>query len=342
MFRFQRFQSILFSAYRGFLIMANLVNQNLNTATSPRLSIIVVSYNTKMLTIKCLESVFAETLDTSFEIVVVDNASTDGSAKAIEDRFLDQVTLISSNENLGFAAANNLAAKDAKGEFILLLNPDTEILDNAIDALFVFSRLHKNAKIWGGKTLFADGTINPTSCWRKMSTWSLLSQAFGLSSLFRNSTIFNPESIGPWNSGSAKYVDIVSGCFFMIEKKFWVQLNGFDKDFFMYGEEADLCLRASALKAKPMVTSTATIIHHGGASEAIRTDKLVRLIDAKMKLIQKHFPAYNQKIGLFLLSMWPFSRYLAHRILAISKRQSSQQSVLVWKDVWDRRQSWQQ
>jgi GT2 family glycosyltransferase len=339
-FRFQRFNFFLFSTNAGFSIMAILVNQNLNTVTSPHLSIIVISYNTKKLTIKCLESVFVETLQTSFEVIVVDNASSDGSSKAIEDLFLDKVTLISSSKNLGFAAANNLAAGKANGKFILLLNPDTEIIDNAIDALIEFSSLHKTAKIWGGKTLFADGTINPTSCWRKMSLWSLLSQAFGLSSIFRNSSIFNPERIGHWNSDSTKYVDIVSGCFFMIEKEFWIQLNGFDKDFFMYGEEADLCLRASVLEAKPMVTSKATIIHHGGASETIRADKLVRLIDAKMKLIQKHFPVHSEKIGLFLLSMWPFSRYQMHRLLAFFERPSSKKSVLVWKDVWDRKPSW--
>src|SRR5688572_6894845 len=106
---------------------------------SPELSIIIVSYNTRDITLACLESVYAQTKRTSFELIVLDNASSDGSADAIAARF-SQVNLVRHQTNLGFASGNNLAAKRATGTFLLLLNPDTVVLDGAIDKLMDFAR----------------------------------------------------------------------------------------------------------------------------------------------------------------------------------------------------------
>src|SRR3990167_1139282 len=100
---------------------------------NPILSIIVISYNTRQMTLECLRSVFRETKKTGFELIVLDNASADGSVAAIEEELGSQVRLIVSSANLGFAGGNNRAAEDAHGEFLLLLNPDTVVLDGAID-----------------------------------------------------------------------------------------------------------------------------------------------------------------------------------------------------------------
>ncbi|TNE34532.1 MAG: glycosyltransferase family 2 protein [Alphaproteobacteria bacterium] len=307
---------------------------------TPKVSIIVVSYNTREMTLKCLETVFAETRHTPFELIVLDNASTDGSAKALCDSYANRARIICSEENVGFAAANNIAAREATGEYLLLLNPDTEVLDGAIDNLLSFCGENPNARIWGGRTLFADRSLNPTSCWSKMTCWSLASQAFGLSSIFRNSSLFNPEGMGSWDRQGIRKVDIVTGCFFLISRDFWNELGGFDKEFFMYAEEADLCLRAAKQGAVPMVSSNATIIHHGGASETIRSDKLVRLLKAKMTLIRKHFPSYARGFAEALLILWPFSRYMAHGLLSSLGRKKSCVQVDVWRDVWQRRKTW--
>jgi hypothetical protein len=307
---------------------------------APAVSIIVISYNTREMTLKALETAFAETRDTPFEMIVIDNASTDGSAEALTEQYADKAKVICLDENLGFAAANNLAAKDATGDYLLLLNPDTEVLDGAIDKLMTFARAYPDAGIWGGRTLFADHSLNPTSCWSKMSLWSLTSQALGLSSLFRQSSLFNPEGMGSWDREGIRQVDVVTGCFFLIRRDFWNSLGGFDKAFFMYAEEADLCARAAKAGAKPMVTSEATIIHHGGASETVQSDKLVRLIKAKMTLLYKHFPSATRGLAMWLMKLWPLSRYFAHLVLAKLGRQKSKESVTVWKSVWDRREIW--
>ena len=304
------------------------------------LSIVIISYNTKAETLECLRSIFGEAKQFSYEIIVLDNASTDNSVPAIQQEFGERIQLITSKTNLGFAGGNNTAAQHAKGEYLLLLNPDTVILDGAIDKLVAFASSTPDAGIWGGKTLFSDMSLNPASCWMQQTLWSLTCQAFGFSSLFRRSTLFNPEGIGGWDRKGVREVDIVSGCFFLIRHDLWKKLNGFHPDFFMYGEEADLCLRAREYGAHPVVTDDATIIHLGGASEKIQAEKLVRLLKAKVLLVFRHFPPHLKNLGIFLLSCWPLTRFLAHLIASALGRNSSSLRKQMWHTVWSRRKEW--
>jgi N-acetylglucosaminyl-diphospho-decaprenol L-rhamnosyltransferase len=253
------------------------------------LSVLIVSFNTKLLTLDCLRSVYAETRETSFEVIVADNGSSDGSVPAIAESF-PKVKLIALDKNLGFGPANNLAAKQAQGKYVLLLNSDTVVLDKAIDRLVAFAQVNQNAMIWGGRTVFPDGALNPQSCWRHMSRWSLFCHATGLTSLFRSSDMFNREAYGGWDRASERQVEFVSGCFLMTTRDAWEVLCGFDERFFMYAEEADLCFRAVDLGAKPMVTPQATIIHYGGKSETVHEEKLVKLFAGRMTFVLKHWP----------------------------------------------------
>jgi N-acetylglucosaminyl-diphospho-decaprenol L-rhamnosyltransferase len=305
-----------------------------------KISVIVISYNTREMTIACLESVFEQTHGIPFELIVWDNASQDESAAAIGERFRDRIRLVASDCNLGFAVANNRAAELASGDYLLLLNPDTVVLDGAIDKLVEFAAARPIAGIWGGRTVFPDGTLNPASCWQRQTIWSLFCQASGLSSMFRRSTLFNPEGLGGWNRIGERPVDIVTGCFLLIRRDMWLALDGFREEFFMYGEEADLCLRARKLGAKPIVSSAATIIHYGGASEKVRADKMVRLLKAKRLLIYFHFTELTRRIGGQLLFLWPVTRYLAHSVLAAFGKTSSIDKRNVWREIVRRRREW--
>lgn len=306
----------------------------------PTLSILVVSYNTREMTLACLRSVFEQTTRTPFELIVVDNASTDGSGAAIEAEFGSRITYIASEVNMGFARANNLAAERADGAYILLLNPDTVVLDGAIDKLVQFASERPDAGIWGGRTVFADGTLNPASCWGRPTLWSLLSQGLGLTSLFRRSSFFNPESYGGWRRDSVREVDIVSGCFFLIRRELWNCLGGFDQRFFMYGEEADLCIRARACGVNPLVTPHATIVHYGGASERARGDKLVRLLAAKSQLLRAHWSQAHQWVGIRLLECWTLSRAIVWRGLALMRGERASGQSDAWSEAWRRRVEW--
>jgi N-acetylglucosaminyl-diphospho-decaprenol L-rhamnosyltransferase len=132
----------------------------------------------------------------------------------------------------------------------------------------------------------------------------------------------------------------VSGCFLLIERSKWESLGGFDPAFFMYGEEADLCLRAHRLGAKPMVTPQATIIHYGGASEKVRSDKMARLLSAKVRLIRCHWPRPLVNLGVALLSLWPLSRWIAWSFLSPIRGEAAKVSAKSWGDIWRRRSEW--
>lgn len=305
---------------------------NTASAEQPVLSIIVVSYNTRDITLACLRSIYAET-KTPFELIVIDNASDDGSAEAIAAEFPD-IVLMADTKNHGFALANNIAiAKKARGEYVLLLNPDTIVLEGALDKLLAFAKARPEARIWGGRTLFPDHSLNPYSVWRKMDLWNIACRTAGLARLFRNSPLFNAEAYGGWDRSTVREVDIIVGCLFLMTRTDWETLGGFDTTYIMYGEETDLCLRARAqLGARPTMTPEATIVHYGGASEKVQADKMVRILRAKAELIKQHFPAWKQPLAHLLFRAWPCSRSLMAR--ALGRSGSS------WQAVWARRDEW--
>lgn len=316
------------------------VNHSEDHRAKPDLSIIVVSYNTRDMTLACLDSIRSETKSTNFEVIVVDNASDDGSAAAIEKHPLN-VRLVSLESNIGFARANNLGAMYAEGDLLLLLNPDTVVLENAIDRLVEFSRERPDAGIWGGKTVFGDGSLNPSSCWRKISPWNLICGVTGISKMFSTNPLLNSEAYGGWKRDSISDVDIVSGCFFLVRTELWKALKGFDALFFMYGEEADLCHRAKKLGAQPCITPEAKIIHYGGASEQSKAGKLVKLLAAKMTLIRRHFNPLLKPVGISLLALWPLSRVIIFSLLSIVVPTGRMKASRVsWREVWRARNAW--
>ncbi len=298
---------------------------------APRLSIIVISYNTREMTLACLRSVVAETT-VPYELIVLDNASQDGSAAAIAAEF-PQAVLIAETVNHGFGPAHHIVRRHVTAPYILLLNPDTVVLDHALDRLLAFAERTPQAGIWGGRTLNADGTLNPTSCYARMTLWSVVCRVAGLNGLFRSSRLFNSEFYGTWQRDTEAEVDIVTGCLLLIATETWDRLGGFDDVFVMYGEEVDLCLRARAIGVRPRMTPEATIIHYGGASQAVAADKMVRLMRAKLELINRHFPPGQRGPARALLRLLPWTRALAGRVSGRGGGASA--------EVWRRRAEWQ-
>jgi GT2 family glycosyltransferase len=316
---------------------APLVSQE---GSPPRLSILICSFNTREMTLECVRSVRRETKVVSYEIIVIDNQSSDGSADAIEAEFPD-VRLIRAEGNLGFARANNVAATHAKGELLLLLNPDTVVIDGAIDRLVSFADSQPQAKIWGGRTLFGDRTLNPASCWACMSLWTLFCSTLGLTVIFPNSEIFNHECYGRWKRDRVRKVDIVTGCLLLIPTRFWLDIGGFDPKYFMYGEEADLCIRARARGARPMVTPQATIIHYGSASDPIQAVKRIGVLKAKLTLIRQHWPPLRRWLGELLFILSAVMRFLAYSLMARFRGgEKTRKRAELWREVWRQRRLW--
>ena len=311
-----------------------------SAGSEPAVSIIVVSYNTRAMTMACLASVIAETRQAPYEIIVVDNASADGSAEAIAG-LSGKVRLIALSDNIGFARANNRAVRQARGPLLLLLNPDTLVLDGAIDRLAAFASVNPAAGIWGGRTLDGDRRLDPTSVWARMTPWSLFCRASSLDKVLPRSAVFNSEGMGGWDRASMRRVDIVTGCFLMIRRQLWETLGGFDRTFFMYGEEADLCLRAAKLGARPLFTPSATIIHYGGASEVTQAGKLEKLFRAKVSLMHRHWSAPARAAGHALMLLWPLSRLaMASAMILLRSNAKHRRRFEMWRQVWRNRASW--
>lgn len=311
----------------------------------PDLTIIMVSYNTRDLTLAAIRTCLETTLETSYRLVVLDNASHDGSADAIEEAFGadPRVELIRSSENLGFAKANNDVAEQCDTRFLLLLNPDTECHPEAVDNLMAFAAATPQAKIWGGRTVFPDGSLNPSSCWMRITPWSLLCWAVGLTAAFPRTSLFNPEALGSWQRDSVRPVDIVSGCFFLVERDLWNALGGFDLSYFMYGEEADLCLRAEKAGAAPMVTSEATIMHIVGASAKGRPARRQMVLKARATLIRRHMTGWRRALSLGLLWGGVGGRMLSMSTAAALLRSASwKERAEGHQEIWGGRRDWLQ
>lgn len=316
------------------------MSTDISSPDDAELTVIIVSYNTRDLTLKAIETLYATTQKTRFHTVVFDNASQDGSAEAIAEAF-PQVELIASKENLGFAGANNLVASQAKSEWLLLLNPDTECHEGAVDNLMDFSKSHPQAGITGGRTVFPDGSLNIGSCWMQITPWSAFCKATALSAVFSNSQFFNPEGIGGWQRDTVREVDIVVGCFFMIPRALWDQLGGFDLKYFMYGEEADLCLRAHKLGYKPMITPDAQIMHLVGAASKTQARKYILSAKGRMTLMQDHWPSWQVPFGRAALAFWAGGRTFVTGTIAklTGKKKTSSQK---WAEIWAARRDWLQ
>ncbi len=306
----------------------------MSTQTTPQLSIIMVSYNTAKYIRRALDSLYRETQLTYFEVIVVDNNSTDNSVALLRQQF-PQVHLIASEQNPGFAGGVRQGVEQASGEYLLLLNPDTVILNAAVDRLMHFAELYPENGIWGGVTLNNDMSINTQHAWEMLNARNLLFSALGLSKLFKNSCFFNSANYGCWKRDSVKTVDITSGCFFLTTRALWDQLDGLDAGFFMYAEEADYCLRAKALGYQPIVTPDASIVHHGGVSHANFSGKLTKLLKGKVELINRHIKPAKRPLYRGLLWLYVLNKLALYTLF---KPKSTQRQE--WRTVFAQRHDW--
>jgi GT2 family glycosyltransferase len=292
------------------------------TGPGPDVSVLLVTYRCAAETRACLESIRAGTREIDYEVVVLDNASGDGTAEMVRSEF-PWVRLVASPENLGFAAGCNRAAAEASGEYLLLLNPDTLVHEGAIERLVAFARAHPEHGLYGGRTLDPDGTVNGGSCWGAPTLWSLACFAGLLTTAFKGSALFDPESLGGWQRDTVREVDIVTGCLLLAPRALWDELGGFDTRFFMYGEDADLSFRARALGYRPAITPDAVVMHEVGVSSATREDKLLLLFRGKATLLRKHWSPGRRRLGL----------------VALAGRRSDARAA-AWREVWRERSRW--
>jgi len=270
-------------------------------------SIIIVNWNTCDVLRNCLVSIYENTKDIEFEVIVIDNMSSDNSVSMIKATF-PQVKLIENSENRGFATANNQAITAAKGRYILLLNSDTVILDNAISKTIRFADNHPEAAVAGCRVLNPDRTLQPT-CFAFPSVLNLFLWTTCLSRLFPKNRFLGREHMMWWNRDNVKEVDVVTGCFMLIRHAAIEATGLLDERYFIYGEETDWCYRFKQAGWKIMFTPDADIIHLGGASTIQVSLKMtLEYINSMLFFFKKHKSRLSYTLACLLLSICLFSR----------------------------------
>jgi GT2 family glycosyltransferase len=315
----------------------------MSTAAALDCSIVVVSSNARELTIGCLDSIHRELCAQRrirAEVVVVDTVSTDRSIEALARHPL-KPRLIGLETNVGLSAATNIAVSQSSGRYVLLLGADTAVLHGALARLLDFAERRPDAGIWGGRMVFADGSLNPSSCAATMTPWTLFCRVTGLAALLPSSRLFNGEAYGRWARNTVRRVDIVSGCFMLLRRELWDAAGGLDPQFTTYGGDADLCLRARHLGARPAVTPDATIIHFGGTMPRTCPDNMRAYLGAKALLIERHWSRAVAPLGRMLLATWPLTHWLAHSLVSVGRRTGlSRELANAWRQVWSARAHW--
>jgi GT2 family glycosyltransferase len=254
------------------------------------ISICIVNWNTKALLKNCLNSIKEKTIGMSYEIIVVDNASKDGSAEMVENEFSD--ILLIRNVNNGFARANNLATKKAKGKYILYLNPDTELITDAITGMYRYLESNKDYGAVGCKLLNKDGSIQ-YMCARTYHT--PLNQFYFLSfisRLFRKSSFFSDADLSYWDHKNNRDIDCLCGACIMVKKEVNDSIKGFNEKYFMYGEDIELCLKIKKDGWKIYYLADESIYHFSKASSSQQRKLFFSLIltyDADLIFIRDNY-----------------------------------------------------
>lgn len=269
----------------------------------PELSVIIVNYNVQFFLENCLHSVFNALQQIDGEVILVDNNSVDGSLKMLEQKF-PKVKVIANDRNLGFSRANNQAMKIAKGEFILLLNPDTVVEEDTFQVCLDFFR--QDSKIGGIGVMMLDGKGNflPESKRGLPTPAVAFYKIFGLSTLFPQSPRFSQYHLGHLSKDQNHEIEILSGAFMMIRKSVIDEIGMLDESFFMYGEDIDLSYRITKAGFKNYYLADTSIIHYKGESTKKSSINYVYVFYRAMAIFaKKHFSQTNAKLFSFLINL---------------------------------------
>ncbi len=230
------------------------------------LSFCIVNWNTKDLLRQCLESILTTTGELPHEVIVVDNASEDGSQAMLRKDF-PSVRLIENTANLGFAIANNQALGIARGRYLCLVNSDVLLQPGCIETLLAHLEARPQAGMIGPRVLNADGTLQP-SCLGEPTVWNTLCRTLGLDTLFPRSPWFNGLLLRHWDYQTMREVDVLVGCFWLVRRAAVDAVGPLDESFFMYSEDMDWCTRFRRAGWTILFDPAAEIIHYGGGSSA--------------------------------------------------------------------------
>jgi N-acetylglucosaminyl-diphospho-decaprenol L-rhamnosyltransferase len=311
------------------------VDKTYVTGVSVDISVIVVNWNVRDLLRRCLLSFNLSREDLVIEAIVVDCASSDGSVEMVQREF-PWIRLIASEENLGYARGNNVGMAAARGRYLLLLNPDTEPVGDALGGMARYLDTHPTVGALGPALRYPDGALQSSR--RRFPT---LATAFCESTLlhqwFPNNRVARRYHLDDRPADVPQPVDWLVGAALMIRRQAWQQVGPLDEGFFMYFEELDWCRRCRAAGWEIHYLPTAEIVHHEGkSSEQVTTARTIRFQRSKIRYYRKYFgPGWSLVVRLFLLGAFAFQLaeeifkwVLGHKRALRRERMSSYWQVL--------------
>lgn len=280
-----------------------------------KISIIIVSYNTKALTKQCLDSIYNNVKDVDYDVWVVDNKSSDGSAEMIESEF-PKVNLIVNRINGGFSQANNLAIKKCEdSEYILLLNPDTIVKPDTIEKSVEFLINNDDVGCLGCKVIKGDGNLDK-ACKRGFpSPWNSFCYLLKLDKVFKGSKKFGGYNATYIDEDDESEIDCIVGAFMLIRNQVFNKIGLLDESFFMYGEDIDLCYRIKQANWKIYYYPKVEIIHFKGESSKKQSNKMIGCFHKSMFIFynkhykNKHNFLVNGFIYFGIYSKWAMSLF---------------------------------
>jgi hypothetical protein len=287
-------------------------------------SVIIVAWNVRQLLHDCLKSVYEKTRDVDFEVIYVDNASEDGSVEMVKEQF-GEVRIIENDKNEGFIKANNQGIEIAQGRYVLLLNSDTILLDNAIAKTVRFADANPDAAVFGCKVLNPDRTIQRT-CFMYPSVLNMFLAATYLYKIFPKSRFFGREHMTWWGFDEAREVETICGCFSLVRKEAIAQVGLMDERYFVYGDDPDWCYRFRKAGWKVMFTPDGRIIHYGGqTTRQMRREFKLQLYGSELIFMKLHRSRLSFFIARFLIALFLFARVPYWLVTGmLGKRQGSQ------------------
>lgn len=299
------------------------------------LSIIIVNWNSVEFLKKCIASIRAETKAIKYEIIVIDSASFDGCEEMLRENF-PEVVFIQSQENVGFAGANNRAFEHSCGGSVLFLNPDTEIEGSAINTLYNYLQKLPKAGALGCKLLNSDRSIQ-TSCIQSFPT--ILNQVLDSEFLRLRSPKSSLWGVAPLyeDKREPSVVDAVSGACIMMNRDLFEKIGKFSEDYFMYTEDIDLCYKIRQSGYLNYYLPEATIIHHGGGSsqEAKSNFAVVMMRESMYKFLKKtkgDCYAWCYRMSMLFITLLRLSLLTSNKLFKLSNKNSLQKwcAILQW------------
>jgi GT2 family glycosyltransferase len=285
------------------------------------LSIIIISFNTENILLACLDSIIKNTKRISYEIIVVDNASTDGSVDAIRKyKKKTNLRLITNKDNLGFGKANNQGIKESKAKYILLLNSDCLVQKKAIEDTLYWMDKHPSVGVASCALVNHDGSLQGTGGYFptliRVFSWMTIQDLPFVDKFIKP---FHPMKSKSYHTGdnfyrTEKELDWVTGAFFLMRKSIVKEVGYFDRDYFMYMEEVDYCFRIKNKGWKIYYLPTPSVIHLGGAS-GVSGENIVQEYQGVKLFYEKHYPSWQYPLLRILLKVGAFLRIFLFGLL---------------------------